>query len=153
MPRSAVSNRLAIRNYNAALSFAGGTGSVVSVSDAPDLRLATGFTVVARASLNTRTGDPFKGIVSKGGTASGGERNYLLALNNGNTLLNCGYEIVGGTNQFATGTRAIQLNQWFMAGVTWDGANVQCWQNGTTDGSPFAATGTPCMTAADIEIS
>lgn len=152
MPRSAATNRLAQRNYNAALSFAGGSGSVVSVTNALDLRLATGFTVIARAFLTTRSGDAFKGIVSKGGTASGGERNYLLALNNGNTLLNCGYEIVGGTNQFATGTRVIPLNQWFMAGVTWDGSNVQCYQNGTVDGSPFAATGTPCMTAADFEI-
>lgn len=152
MPRNAATNRVPQQNYNAALSFAGGSGSVVSITDASDLRLATGFTVVARAYLNTRSGDNFKGIVSKGGTASGGERNYLLALNTTNTVLQCGYETVGGANQFASGNRTVPLNQWFMPGVTWDGANVQCYQNGTVDGSPFAATGTPCMTAADLEI-
>ena len=152
MPRNAATNRIPQQNYNAALSFAGGSGSVVSITDASDLRLATGFTVVARAYLNTRSGDNFKGIVSKGGVASGGERNYLLALNTTNTVLQCGYETVGGANQFASGNRTVPLNQWFMPGVTWDGANVQCYQNGTVDGSAFAATGTPCMTAADLEI-
>lgn len=150
--RTASGSRLLVRDFGTALSFTQGSSHVVTIANASHLQLSTGFTVAAWALLNTRSGDSFKGIVSKGGTANGGERNYLLALNNGNTVLSSGYETVGGANRFATGTKLIPLNEWFHALVTWDGSNVQCYYNGAADGSPFASTGTPCITTASVEI-
>lgn len=148
--RSTATSRFLNRDFGTALKFVGNTGNVVTVTDTAALQLTTGFTVSAWAYLESRGGDTFKTIVCKGTTSAGGNRNYMLALNTTNLLLLSGYESSGGTNQFATGARVVPLHQWVHLLVTWDGTNVQCYQDGVADGSPLAASLTPLTTGGNL---
>lgn len=84
-------------------------------------------------------------IVSKGRSEAdtpGLNLNYFLGLTAAGKL--CGdFESTSGTNHPITGGTTIVTDRWYFGALTYDGANLKLYLNGSSDASPIATTDTP----------
>lgn len=117
--------------FGNALSF-NGSNAFVTIPDASDLRLTTGMTLEAwvnPASSSSSWAD----VVYKG------DDNYYLESSSTRGGIPVGGTIVTGGHQEAEGTAPLPANTWSHLALTYDGAAVRLFLNGTQVGSAPAS--------------
>jgi hypothetical protein len=126
--------------YGGALSF-NGTTSVVTVNDAPSLRLTAGMTLEAwvnPSSLNS----PDLGwcaVIAKDRTAGGNDIDYALDAAAGNGTPPGVHVTINGADSGAGGGGVLSLNSWTFLAGTYDGATLRMYVNGTLVASKAVA--------------
>ncbi len=143
MPLEPQNGYLETADFNGQTSFISIPGQTTSLD-------VTGTAISLLAWINTFGGSTDQQILGKD---SASPYQYRLMLSSGRTELifqfwNGASEVTADSSAFT----ALPLNNWYLAGVTYDGANVRFYLNGALVGSPVATTGTITYVATTFEI-
>jgi chitodextrinase len=113
--------------YGAALSF-NGTTARVNIPNAASLQLTTGMTLEAWVKPST-VSNKWRDVIYKGND------NYYLEATSNKSSRPAGGGTFGGGNANAFGTAALTANAWAFLTLTYDGANLRLYVNGTLAGT------------------
>jgi glucose/arabinose dehydrogenase/PKD repeat protein len=129
--------------FGNALSF-NGTSAMVTVADAPSLRLTSGMTLEAWLNPSSVTSTWRDTLVK------GNDDYYLIAMSSPSSLP-AGAATTAGTKKRAFGTSSLAPNTWTHLATTYDGTAVRLYVNGTQVSST-PATGTIATSASALQI-
>ena len=129
--------------YGKALNF-NGTSSRVTVPDAASLQLTSAMTLEAWVYPTTVT-NSWRDVIQKG------DDNYYLMATSTNSSRPAGGGIIGGSFAPAYGTAALATNTWSHLAVSYDGAAVRLYLNGTQVSS-VAKTGSILTSTSPLTI-
>ena len=129
--------------YGAALSF-NGTNARVNIPNAASLQLTTGMTLEAWVNPST-VSNKWRDVVYKGND------NYYLEATSNKSSRPAGGGTFGGGNANVFGTAALATNTWVFLALTYDGANLRLYVNGTLAGTQ-PKTGTIATSTNQLQI-
>src|SRR5207302_4382816 len=129
--------------YGNGLSF-NGTSALVTVNDSGSLHLTTGMTLEAWVNATT-VSSAWRDVIYKG------RDNYFLEGTSDNNKLPGGGATLGGAGALTYGTGALGVGTWTHLALTYDGAALRLYVNGTQVSS-VAKTGTILTSTNPLQI-